>query len=872
MDIFLRDVPYAANDMDVLLSLAPILHKPPFPLNPPINFHVELFTQRGSSKHRGFGLLTLPTLSVGETFLQSYGSVGLYIKGRTIHFSRSNKPTSRGVLERLLSTTWEDPMTLKEERERKEKASTPIKLANVSYGHFCRDGSFAVGTTPRGSGQIACDLNLHQLKLVMNQWEDDIDHLTTRLAELMHVEYNPTTSAVYFPRQVTQLIRSARHVFLEASVPPIYEQQSFISERNNNAVRCSSLEGGCMSPGCTTLCLTFSSPEDVKTFMERCVDLNLPAMKRRDVTICNRSCFSTSNMTQLSDFLKSLGEFSLAFQVEKTVTEGVMEPLEAISLKEDILKLQHDYGDQAYALFQYFAETLQKSPRELFSRKRRRDAIRKARGNLKLSTPTLSQRLEEAVCAYSTQRNQFPAFYSTSPTFYLSYHLIITPAGQILEGPLPDQSNSILRRFGHYDSFLRVSFYDEDRSRLRRDSTLSITALVKKRFGDLLKCGFQLIGRKYEFLGYSMSGLKDHSVWFVSPFEFEGELMTARRIRRSLVRHPIYSGTTMCLTYNQGDFSSIMYEPARLAARWSQAFSGTDPTIVLDANEIQHMPDRISAGGSIFTDGCGTISWELAQVAWSILRSQKGYVSGSKHVPSCFQIRLGGAKGVVVVDPTLTGRSIFLRPSQKKFDAPNNRTLDIQSTSSRPSPLFLNRPMICILEHLGVKNESLLGLQNMAVRDIQSSCTSFIEASKLLGQHGLGASFRLPSLLINLKTQLGLDITTHSIADDIFDHYLINESIRCASAHALREIKHRAHIPVPGSFTLLGVSDEWDCLSEGEIYATVFDEQDGVFQPIEGRVLVTRSPQIHPGDLQFATAVRKPELNHLKNVIVFSCK
>ena len=108
MDIFLRDVPYAANDMDVLLSLAPILHKPPFPLNPPINFHVELFTQRGSSKHRGCGLLTLPTLSVGETFLQSYGSVGLYIKGRTIHFSRSNKPTSRGVLERLLfgKTLW----------------------------------------------------------------------------------------------------------------------------------------------------------------------------------------------------------------------------------------------------------------------------------------------------------------------------------------------------------------------------------------------------------------------------------------------------------------------------------------------------------------------------------------------------------------------------------------------------------------------------------------------------------------------------------------------------------------------------------------------------------------------------------------------
>jgi RNA-dependent RNA polymerase len=44
-------------------------------------------------------------------------------------------------------------------------------------------------------------------------------------------------------------------------------------------------------------------------------------------------------------------------------------------------------------------------------------------------------------------------------------------------------------------------------------------------------------------------------------------------------------------------------------------------------------------------------------------------------------------------------------------------------------------------------------------------------------------------------------------------------------------------------------------------------------QVIEGQVLITRSPQVHPGDVQLVTAVRRPELNHLKNVVVFSqCK
>ena len=61
-------------------------------------------------------------------------------------------------------------------------------------------------------------------------------------------------------------------------------------------------------------------------------------------------------------------------------------------------------------------------------------------------------------------------------------------------------------------------------------------------------------------------------------------------------------------------------------------------------------------------------------------------------------------------------------------------------------------------------------------------------------------------------------------------------------------------------------------MEEGEIFATVYDERKGVEHPIEGRVLITRSPQVHPGDVQFVTAVRRPELKHLKNVVVFSCR
>jgi hypothetical protein len=58
---------------------------------------------------------------------------------------------------------------------------------------------------------------------------------------------------------------------------------------------------------------------------------------------------------------------------------------------------------------------------------------------------------------------------------------------------------------------------------------------VKSRFGSLLKNGFEMTGHKYQFLGYLMSGLKNHSVWFVPPFQFQNQFINSEHIRQSLV-------------------------------------------------------------------------------------------------------------------------------------------------------------------------------------------------------------------------------------------------------------------------------------------------------------------------------------------------
>ncbi|KAF7340132.1 hypothetical protein MVEN_01931600 [Mycena venus] len=261
----------------------------------------------------------------------------------------------------------------------------------------------------------------------------------------------------------------------------------------------------------------------------------------------------------------------------------------------------------------------------------------------------------------------------------------------------------------------------------------------------------------------------------------------------------------------------------------------------LEEDQIELADDRISATGSVFTDGCSSISVALCREVWKALRASQRIPRS----PSAYQFRCGGAKGVLVKNPNLPGKTLVFRPSQTKFEAADIRTLDIAATSSKPILAYLNRPLIALLEYHGTLPEAFMALQKLAIEEGQSINDSLLQASKIFSQHGLGASFRLPSLFNNLYYQLKFEIGDWS-KPHLFQHFCLKTALAYATTHILREIKHRAHIIIPGSYTLIGVSDEWDCLEDGEVYATVVDERAGLNLPITGRILITRKPPDTP--------------------------
>ena len=92
----------------------------------------------------------------------------------------------------------------------------------------------------------------------------------------------------------------------------------------------------------------------------------------------------------------------------------------------------------------------------------------------------------------------------------------------------------------------------------------------------------------------------------------------------------------------------------------------------------------------------------------------------------------------------------------------------------------------------------------------------------------------------------------------------------------LRELKHHARIPVPDGWTLVGAADVHGYLQEGEIFACIDPvDKTGVFY-LEGPILISRSPTIHPGDVQVVHAIGRPppgspfERESLRNGVIFS--
>ncbi|KAI0384693.1 RdRP-domain-containing protein [Hypomontagnella monticulosa] len=428
------------------------------------------------------------------------------------------------------------------------------------------------------------------------------------------------------------------------------------------------------------------------------------------------------------------------------------------------------------------------------------------------------------------------------------YKIQVTPSRITLLGPEAEAKNRILRKFPHHiEYFARVQFCEEDGQDIFFNAKVSLGE-VWARFKKVLLDGIHIAGREYKFLGFSHSSLRAHSVWFMAPFvDHQGNFQTYFSVISEL-----------------GNFNKIR-SPPRCAARIGQAFSETPFSIDLVelGVDIQLVPDVKSRDGSrVFSDGVGTISRPLMEAIQAALPN-------NRDTTTCFQIRWGGAKGMLALDDTLGGMVMRIRPeSMVKFESQDVRNLEICDMGNKPIPLVLNRQMIKILEDMNVAEEWFTRVQNRELDRLRMITAHVHNTVTFLKRQKIADQINFSKFIRRLHKQ-GIDYRRDSFLCSVVETVVLKE---------VRLLKHKARIPVENGVTLFGIMDEFGFLEEDEIYFT-FEKKKlyGNHDPVmhDQLVLVTRSPALHPGDIQIRRSVVPPRghpLRSLSNCVVFSQK
>ncbi|KAG2377316.1 hypothetical protein C9374_009227 [Naegleria lovaniensis] len=428
--------------------------------------------------------------------------------------------------------------------------------------------------------------------------------------------------------------------------------------------------------------------------------------------------------------------------------------------------------------------------------------------------------------------------------------LVITPTRILFFDKSHEGGNYLLRHNPAYvESFSRVSFCDEDRHSLFPQQFANLAHRVTY-FVD--SYGIPLFNGRYEMLAYSSSQLRAFSYWSI--------YVDNETDKKGLPK------TIIDKLGNFSDEECVAKRAARIGLCLTQTYEGEE--VLFDKTT-----DIISSANSNLSDGIGRVSETYAK---ELARKHNIQLHGQSYIPSAFQFRLAGYKGVVVVDPNLhkqTSKELLLSKSQCKFSNSDNKSFGLVSYSRR-RPADLNRQIIAVLDSNGLPEQNILHLVQENLDEIQNYAKQYHGLRKTLSkeQHAIAQNIKL-----SLQNEHASVILQHDP--------LITLAQRLGFEKSLSHLK--SHIPLKRSALLMGVLDFEGVLEEDEVFIQLSPhheceqplyanhancyEKGGV---VEGQVIVTRSPALHPGDVRKLKAVNDGtgKLSHLKDVIVFSSK
>ncbi|CAD8165052.1 unnamed protein product [Paramecium pentaurelia] len=415
------------------------------------------------------------------------------------------------------------------------------------------------------------------------------------------------------------------------------------------------------------------------------------------------------------------------------------------------------------------------------------------------------------------------------PTMRLAYtrRVSMTPSGILYFNKQPEVTSGILRQ--HYnivEYFLRVHYEDEN-----QDIVLNIPYITQSYYYNFMFPSLKILGQNYELFTWSSSSLRQGTCWFV---DFNGAGKQRFEIIRSI-----------------GNFTNLKYdEIAKNAARLGQNLSTSISVELVGPINIIIKDDLLDKNKKLYTDGIGKISQDLIdQIRQKIKVNQKIKISA-------VQIRYEGAKGLLVLDENLEQKTIVLRRSMIKYNPakggyPNKiQILDFNKFRGG----YLNRQIIILLLTLKVKDNVFQELQDEYLKRIEELQMKDASIYKYFSVDYCDEQIDVPNIMDALRAYINIGMD---------DNILCQGILAKLKQRGLLQLRKKTTILVDKAARVLGVIDEHKLLQPNEIYCLVQDENNvDQVEPenIQGEVLVTRNPCLHPGDIKKLNALSTQEI------------
>jgi hypothetical protein len=349
------------------------------------------------------------------------------------------------------------------------------------------------------------------------------------------------------------------------------------------------------------------------------------------------------------------------------------------------------------------------------------------------------------------------------------------------------------------------------------------------------------------------------------------------------------------LEWHMPTYANRNQSNCKLFQRISLGLSKTRTSVVVPRTRVLSLPD---VRKPVMNDGCALMSRNLAKQICEQLR-----ITGD--IPSAFQGRIAGAKGLWMVDSEnsrycafsrnggddiwieISDSQLKIKPHPMDWEDPVDEeklTFEVVNWSKPLHPVDLNIQLLGILEHGGRVKEYVAKLTHDGVWALYDDfahvlqtndavlCRSLIQKLRPSGEDGPNQVRRMEQWM-NSDAEYIIRLSEAGFKPQSFRP--LRRRLRKFLEYLLERHVEELHIQVPLSSYAYCIADPYGILQPDEVHfglSTNWRDPNNEFLDniVTGRdVLVGRLPAHVPSDIQRRKAVWKNELRHFKDVIVF---